>query len=70
MVSAASTLPVIDISSSSPDTAKELVKAISEYGFVYIKSNVIPNKDINEMFGLVGVATRTRDMHDWILTLS
>jgi hypothetical protein len=48
-------LPVLDVTTADTETAKELVEAISKYGFVFIKNNhnEIPPPVIEEMFGLV-----------------
>jgi hypothetical protein len=48
-------LPVLDISEPSPDTAKELINAVKNYGFVFISNNrpEVPVEDIDNMFALV-----------------
>ncbi|KAF1990042.1 oxidoreductase [Aulographum hederae CBS 113979] len=50
-------IPIIDIASPSPSTAKSLVDAASKYGFVFIRNshesgNGIPPKDLAGMFDL------------------
>jgi len=47
-------LPVLDLNNASAQTAKELVYAVSRWGFVFIKNNhdEIPAKDIEDMFAL------------------
>jgi hypothetical protein len=51
----ASEIPVIDISSPSPDVAKEVLHAASTHGFLFIKNDgvTIPPQDIDDMFDLV-----------------
>jgi hypothetical protein len=48
-------LPVLDVSEPGSGTPKELVEAVKNYGFVFIKNNhsEIPVEDIDNMFGLV-----------------
>jgi isopenicillin N synthase-like dioxygenase len=50
-----STIPVIDISSPSPEVAQQVLSAASTHGFLFIKNDgkTIPQKDIDEMFALV-----------------
>lgn len=50
-----SDIPVIDISSSSPEIAKEVLEAASTHGFLFIKNDgaTIPPRDIDHMFDLV-----------------
>jgi len=48
-------IPVIDIASPDVETAKELVKAASEYGFIFVRNTDkagIPDADIDGMFEL------------------
>ncbi|OCK82339.1 putative oxidoreductase [Lepidopterella palustris CBS 459.81] len=47
-------IPVIDISSPSPDVAKEILHAVAKYGFVFVKNHEvgIPPEDIQGMFDL------------------
>ncbi|KAK3081585.1 hypothetical protein LTS18_005104 [Coniosporium uncinatum] len=48
-------IPVIDISSPSVDTARQLVNAASEYGFIFVRNTDkagIPDTDIDGMFEL------------------
>ncbi|EAT82350.1 hypothetical protein HBI56_090430 [Parastagonospora nodorum] len=49
-----STIPVIDISSPSPEVAQQVLSAASTHGFLFIKNDgrTIPQKDIDEMFSL------------------
>jgi hypothetical protein len=46
-------LPVLDVSSTSAATARELVDTISKYGFIYVKSDIISNRQIDSMFDVV-----------------
>jgi hypothetical protein len=48
-------LPVLDVSKPGPETASELVEAVKNYGFVFIKNNhaEVPVEDIDGMFGMV-----------------
>jgi hypothetical protein len=50
-----SEIPVIDISSPSPEVAKQVLEAASTHGFLFIKNDgaTIPPKDIHDMFQLV-----------------
>ncbi|KAI4954352.1 hypothetical protein J4E91_002065 [Alternaria rosae] len=47
-------IPVIDISASSEDVARQVLDAASTHGFLYIKNDgvTIPPQDIDEMFKL------------------
>jgi alpha-ketoglutarate-dependent taurine dioxygenase len=49
-------LPVIDVTNSDKSTAKQLIDAVTEHGFVYLKNNhdEIPTHDLDELFDLVG----------------
>lgn len=49
-------LPVIDVTNSNDTTAKQLINAVTEHGFVYLKNNhgEIPTNDLDELFTLVG----------------
>jgi len=48
-------IPVIDISSPSPDVAQQVLDAASTHGFLFIKNDgvTIPPEDISDMFQLV-----------------
>jgi hypothetical protein len=48
-------LPIIDVSSSDLQAAKDILNAACTYGFVFIKGyeSIIPESDINDMFSLV-----------------
>jgi isopenicillin N synthase-like dioxygenase len=48
-------IPVIDISSPSPEVAQQVLDAASSHGFLFIKNDgiTIPPKDIADMFELV-----------------
>ncbi|PVH95254.1 Clavaminate synthase-like protein [Periconia macrospinosa] len=48
------TIPVIDISSPSPEVAQQVLNAASSHGFLFIKNDgvTIPPKDIDDMFEL------------------
>jgi isopenicillin N synthase-like dioxygenase len=48
-------LPVLDLNNANVETGKELVEAVKNYGFVFIKNNhnEIPVRDIEDMFQLV-----------------
>jgi hypothetical protein len=52
------TIPVIDISKSNDDTAREVLEAASTHGFLFIKNDgvTIPPKDIDDMFKLVSAS--------------
>ncbi|KAF1948693.1 Clavaminate synthase-like protein [Byssothecium circinans] len=47
-------IPVIDISSPSPEVSKQVLDAASSHGFLFIKNDgiTIPAKDISDMFEL------------------
>ncbi|QDS77366.1 hypothetical protein FKW77_005608 [Venturia effusa] len=47
-------LPVLDLSQPGPETAKDLIEAVKDYGFVFIKNNhsEIPVADVDNMFAL------------------
>lgn len=47
-------IPIIDISSSSPDIAQQVLDAASSYGFLYIKhdSTLLPAEKVDNMFRL------------------
>jgi hypothetical protein len=57
-------IPVIDISSPSIKTAKEILDAASTHGFVFVKNHDvgIPPADIQAMFDLVGLRSLS-----WVL---
>lgn len=50
-------LPILDVSQPGPETAKDLIEAVRNYGFVFIKNNhsEIPVADVDEMFALVSL---------------
>lgn len=50
-------LPVLDVSQLGPETANDLIEAVKNYGFVFIKNNhsEIPVNDIDNMFALVSL---------------
>lgn len=50
-------LPVLDVSQPGPETAKHLIEAVKNYGFVFIKNNhsEISVADVDTMFGLVSL---------------
>jgi len=50
-------IPVIDISPSNPNAAREVLDAAANFGFVYIENNEaagMPASDVAGMFELVG----------------
>lgn len=54
-------LPVLDVSQPGPETAKDLIEAVKNYGFVFIKNNhsEIPVADVDNMFALVSLRFST-----------
>ena len=48
-------LPVIDLSYPTGETARQIIRAATEYGFFYIRSQnlEIDAKTVNGIFGLV-----------------
>jgi hypothetical protein len=52
-----SSIPVIDISTHSPETAQRVLSAATTHGFLFIANDgvTIPPKDIDEMFSLVSL---------------
>jgi isopenicillin N synthase-like dioxygenase len=48
------TIPVIDLSNPSDETARQVLDAASTHGFLFIKNDgvTIPPADIDEMFKL------------------
>jgi isopenicillin N synthase-like dioxygenase len=48
-------LPLIDVTKTDGQTAKQLVDAVATHGFVYLKNNngEIPPGEIDEVFDLV-----------------
>ena len=51
-------LPIIDVSSSDMQAAKDIVNAASTYGFVFVKGyeSLISESNIGDMFSLVSWA--------------
>jgi len=52
-------LPIIDVSSSDSQTAKDILDAASRYGFVFIKNyeSYLSSEQITAMFSLVVLST-------------
>jgi hypothetical protein len=50
-------LPVIDVTSTDENTAKELIDAVVTHGFVYLKNNnnEIPSANLENIFDLVSL---------------
>ena len=51
-------IPVIDISPSNTNAARDILEAAAKFGFVYVENNEaagIPSADIGRMFDLVGI---------------
>ena len=50
-----STIPVIDISTASGETARQVLAAASTHGFLFIKNDgiIISSRDIDDMFAVV-----------------
>lgn len=48
-------LPVIDVTNTNEDTARQLIDAVATHGFVYLQNNheEIPTKELNDVFDLV-----------------
>ena len=55
MASSIKHLPVIDISSPTPESCDDLLRAASEWGFLYVRFEGldISEKDVNHVFNLV-----------------
>ncbi|RDI88192.1 hypothetical protein Vi05172_g2138 [Venturia inaequalis] len=60
-------LPVLDVSQPGPETAKDLIEAVKNYGFVFIKNNhsEIPVADVDNMFALRGDFKEAFNMNEF-----
>lgn len=51
-------IPVIDISPTNPNAARDILEAACKFGFVYVENNQaagMPSADVSRMFEMVGL---------------
>lgn len=62
-------IPVIDISPSNPNAARDILDAAANFGFVYVENNEaasMPPAGVARMFDLVGIS---REVNRWLVII-